>query len=609
MAVQVAAQDAECFAAGVIPVSANGGYVARFIGVHGRRLHRRLMEFRQPWGCGPAGRVEARVAHAGTRRVAPSKHATIARPGEPQAPGRIRHRCRAHVIAAGCTIQFHGGHPVVAVERGQQNLPQPAAAPVVLHARPETGQGPSHGPHAPLPIRHQTGHLEIIVILGGNGIHNVGRGQQAVAVQTGDAHRARAVEAVAAAGAEVLAGPVLAPVGLGHIPGEPHPVQAVAGQRNVGIETGGVRDLADRPGFAVGADAAQENVEIAPVISVPGNPQVALGIRRHGRHPRVADPRADAPLRGPGLAVERLPKDLRSASAEALPHHVQPPARVPRGRMEQVGAFARGNRLDGRPTRAGKIAPIQAPPGAALGRPDHPQAVLPVFRQGGAKVVLQVATAHRLGRLPAGGAAPRHPNRIRSLGVIDPRSPQVPVRIHQQRRVIVFSGLSGESDVGRQQLHRHIPLQQRQGAAQRKLLQAEAEIAGSGVHGDRRIGGRIERGHDAIGDQLPGLGVDRVVAARRGGVHVNGGAAGALPGVAAQDGVLVFEIDAREPQHRAAVQAEGAIPCLGTDARHAEQNADAHGPLGVGVGGGHGAAAGVPHQQRQSGQSQRRGGP
>jgi hypothetical protein len=82
-------------------------------------------------------------------------------------------------------------------------------------------------------------HLKVIVVLGGDGVHNVGgRLQEPVPIHHGDADRACAIQAIAAARIEVLAVPILAPVDFGCVPGEPEPVAMVANQRYIRVVSG-----------------------------------------------------------------------------------------------------------------------------------------------------------------------------------------------------------------------------------------------------------------------------------------------------------------------------------------------------------------------------------
>ncbi len=212
--------------------------------------------------------------------------------------GRIHGARNAHIVAPGGRVQLDGRHPAISVERGDQHFPQPAGAPVVLHDGAEAGEGPAHGPDSPGGVGGKVRHLEEIVIRSRDGFHDIGGGlHQPVALEAGDAHVARAIEAVAAARAEVLAVPILAPVHFARVPGDPEPVGVIAGERNIGVIAGRVRDLAALFELAVGGQPADEDIEVAVLVTIPADPDVAFGIGGCCGNPVVARARAHARLR------------------------------------------------------------------------------------------------------------------------------------------------------------------------------------------------------------------------------------------------------------------------------------------------------------------------
>src|SRR5262249_990585 len=149
----------------------------------------------------------------------------------------------------------------------------------------------------------------------------------------------------AAARAEMLAVPVLAPVGFGGIPGDPEAAGAIARQRYVGVVAGRSRDLPALVPLAVAAELAHEDVEVAVVVAVPPEPAVPVAIGGRCRQPGVGVAGAHLHLGRPRLAVPRLRQDLRPTVAEALPYHVQFTVRITHHRVVEIGTGIAGDAL------------------------------------------------------------------------------------------------------------------------------------------------------------------------------------------------------------------------------------------------------------------------
>src|SRR5436305_930447 len=136
------------------------------------------------------------------------------------------------------------------------------------------------------------------------------------------------IESVAAARAEVLAVPVLAPIRFARVPGDPQAVGPVAGQRHVGVIARRSRDLPALFQLPAGSQAPDEDVEIAVLVPVPADPHVSLGVGRGGGNPVVALTAAHANFFRPALPVPGLHENRKLAVAETLPDQVQLAARV-----------------------------------------------------------------------------------------------------------------------------------------------------------------------------------------------------------------------------------------------------------------------------------------
>ena len=213
----------------------------------------------------------------------------VARPAEPQAAVRRGRRRGRHRQAADAPRHGGGSAPTVRGHRGD-------VEPPVLGV----GAGALHCPHQktdPAPVvdgqlraaERRVRRLRVVQAPAsreerpefGSG------GGDLVAIENADSHRALAVEHRARLTLLVdQKSLVLAPAGLADLVGDPDPVRAIDGDAGPGLEERRRRDRLHRS-QAVALEAAEEDVVVAAVVAVPGDPGGALRIESQSRGPVV----------------------------------------------------------------------------------------------------------------------------------------------------------------------------------------------------------------------------------------------------------------------------------------------------------------------------------